>query len=483
MPNRILKKINIKFLLLLISLLGLISYSALNYIIGKEEFNDIKKMIDINPRYKEKVKKIFFPYNYIHQQKELIKKQEAQLSQLAHESRQTSFINYFPRNALMLAEIEIKNNNEDIDLKKILDLKLSNNQILRKYAISQGFWVGIAYKFPGSGFIDFYEDNLIVLSSRGILAFSKNIDKNLSLKQIKNNAYDFGFNPFKDEKWFSFKDLHIYKNKIFLSFAEQIKKDCWNISVLEGNMNYKKINFKKLYSPNECVNALNNFDNEFHPHQSGGRIVQYDNNHILLSLGSFRLRYLAQDKSSVNGKIIKINIYNGKYEIISMGHRNPQGLFYDKKNNFLLETEHGPEGGDEVNLIDLKNIEGINIPNFGWAISSYGEHYGGRIPENEEKYKKYPLYKSHRKYGFVEPIKYFVPSIGISQIFKISENKYVFGSMRDKSLYFFSLNKKREMENLKRIEIKERIRDLYFKNNRLYLFLEDTASIGIINFN
>ncbi len=59
-----------------------------------------------------------------------------------------------------------------------------------------------------------------------------------------------------------------------------------------------------------------------------------------------------------------------------MGHRNPQGLFYDKANNFfLLEAEHGPEGGDEINLIQLnENI----TPNYGWAISSYGEHYGGK---------------------------------------------------------------------------------------------------------
>ena len=52
----------------------------------------------------------------------------------------------------------------------------------------------------------------------------------------------------------------------------------------------------------------------------------------------------------MNGKLIKINLNNKKHEIISMGHRNPQGLYLDKENNFLLETEHGPFGGDEINL-------------------------------------------------------------------------------------------------------------------------------------
>ena len=58
----------------------------------------------------------------------------------------------------------------------------------------------------------------------------------------------------------------------------------------------------------------------------------------------------------MNGKIIKINVDNGDYEVISMGHRNPQGLYFDKENNFILETEHGPWGGDEINLIEIDKI-------------------------------------------------------------------------------------------------------------------------------
>ena len=39
------------------------------------------------------------------------------------------------------------------------------------------------------------------------------------------------------------------------------------------------------------------------------------------------------------------------YQIYSLGHRNPQGLFYDIENDYILETEHGPKGGDEINMI------------------------------------------------------------------------------------------------------------------------------------
>jgi hypothetical protein len=76
-----------------------------------------------------------------------------------------------------------------------------------------------------------------------------------------------------------------------------------------------------------------------------------------------------------------------------------------------------------------------------------------------------------------------VPSIGISEIVKVGQNRYAVGSMRDKSLYFFDLNEQKQIINLNRVEVFERVRDLKFKDNKLYLFMEDTASIGIINLN
>ena len=118
----------------------------------------------------------------------------------------------------------------------------------------------------------------------------------------------------------------------------------------------------------------------------------------------------------------------------------PQGIYFDKENNFILETEHGPQGGDEVNLIEVNKIIKNNIQNYGWPVSSAGEHYGGKI-KNIKKYEKYPLYKSHTEHGFIEPLHSFVPSIGISEIVKIGPNKYVISSLKDKSL-LFELNEK-----------------------------------------
>ena len=220
---------------------------------------------------------------------------------------------------------------------------------------------------------------------------------------------------------------------------------------------------------------MNNPDKEFNGHQSGGRIISLDKDNILLSIGEYRSRYLAQDKNSINGKIVKIEINSGKSEIISMGHRNVQGLHFDDEKKILLITEHGPVGGDEINLIYKDKIKKGEIFNFGWPIASYGEH------GSKQLYKKYPLKKSHIKAGFIEPLKSFSPGIGISEIVKINKDKFVLSSLKEKSIYFFELNEYDKIINLKKIKIFERIRDLKFYNGKLYLFLEDTPSIGEID--
>jgi len=302
--------------------------------------------------------------------------------------------------------------------------------------------------------------------------FSININEYIDSKQ------------FKKHRWYSLKDLYIFKDKIFISYTEEIKENCWNTSIIFADINYENLMFKKLFSSKKCVHEIDNIDGEFSGHQSGGRIMGIDDNHILLTIGDYRSRYLAQDKKSVNGKIVKINIMSSNYKIISMGHRNPQGLLFDRENNFILSSEHGPEGGDEVNLIEVEKINQDIIQNYGWPISSYGEHAGGKTKEsNIKRYEKYPFYKSHSKYGFIEPLTSFSPSIGISEIVKIGKNNYVVSSMKDRSLYFFELNEQRKIVNLDRVEVTERVRDLKFNKGKLYLFLEDTASIGVINFN
>ena len=468
------KKSQIKILIFLISVIILSGYLLINTtIIGNQNFSNLTSFL--NSEQKKIIKKYIFPYKLISQQQQTISQQQQTISQLQQNLKSIDLSNY---------ELLIKQEGGDIIIEKSI-VKLPNNKTLKKYNLTSGFYAGISNILPGSGYIDFHEGNIIVSSSRGVLAFKKNIeDTEENFQQIKNNIDEFiGINQFEKHNWFSLKDIFIYNNIIFLSYTEEIKEDCVNTSIIYGDMNYENIKFKKLFSPKECVHSKENVDNEFNARQSGGRIIHFDDDHILLSMGDYRSRHLAQDIKSLNGKLIKVNIDNGNYKIISMGHRNPQGLYFDEENNFILETEHGPYGGDEINLIEFSKINNDEIQNYGWAISSAGEHYGGKSEANKTKYEKYPLFKSHIEHGFIEPLKSFVPSIAISEIVKIGPNRYVVGSMLDKSLYFFELNEQKQIINLNRVEVFERVRDLSFNDNQLYLFMEDSASIGVMNLN
>ena len=61
------------------------------------------------------------------------------------------------------------------------------------------------------------------------------------------------------------------------------------------------------------------------------------------------------------------------------------------------------------------------IYSFGWPIVSAVEHYEGRPKNNENKYEKYPIHKSHSEYSFIDPLISFVPSAAISEILKIGK--------------------------------------------------------------
>lgn len=118
----------------------------------------------------------------------------------------------------------------------------------------------------------------------------------------------------------------------------------------------------------------------------------------------------AQDLSNHQGTVVRLhddgrvpddNPFvgrpNARPEIWSYGHRSPQGLAIDPDGN-IWESEHGPQGGDELNLIQ----KGAN---YGWPVIGYGVNYG---PERQ------PIHASTSRPGMQQPVRYWVPSIATS---------------------------------------------------------------------
>ena len=118
--------------------------------------------------------------------------------------------------------------------------------------------------------------------------------------------------------------------------------------------------------------------------QIGGRLAVTPDGYLFLSVGDRWLGEPAQDLADHEGSIIRIrtdgsipadNPFRSKPgarpEIWSYGHRNPQGLAFNPTSGRLWSDEHGPQGGDELNLV-------LAGRNYGWPLISYGTDYSGR---------------------------------------------------------------------------------------------------------
>jgi glucose/arabinose dehydrogenase len=158
------------------------------------------------------------------------------------------------------------------------------------------------------------------------------------------------------------------------------------------------------------------------PGHFGARIAFDDSGHLFMSVGD-RMAGLgpngmdpdleghpAQDLSNHQGTIVRLNDdgsvpednpfvgQEGKLpEIWSYGHRNPQGLAVNPQTGVLWETEHGPQGGDEINVIQRG-------ANYGWPVIGYGANY--TIGTN--------FHEAREREGMQQPAAFWVPSIGIS---------------------------------------------------------------------
>ncbi|MDE0519013.1 MAG: PQQ-dependent sugar dehydrogenase [Bdellovibrionales bacterium] len=130
---------------------------------------------------------------------------------------------------------------------------------------------------------------------------------------------------------------------------------------------------------------------------------------IPIALANSKFKISAADRKepkSDEKKIPKRYIKKNLPEIWSFGHRNPQGLFIHPETGQLWEQEHGPRGGDEINLIKKGK-------NYGWPVITYGrEYWGPKIGEGT------------RKKGMEQPVKYYTPSIAPSGLLIYSGKKF-----------------------------------------------------------
>ena len=152
----------------------------------------------------------------------------------------------------------------------------------------------------------------------------------------------------------------------------------------------------------------------------GSRIAFGNDGTLFVKIGEgYKYMDLAHDPKTTHGKIIRINPDGsipadnpfadgaaGNPAVWSYGHRNAQGLYYDTVSGTLWGTEHGPKGGDELNII-------TRGANYGWPKVTYGVNYDGTVitPETEAV-------------GITPPETYWVPSIAPSGLTMLTSDVY-----------------------------------------------------------
>jgi glucose/arabinose dehydrogenase len=195
------------------------------------------------------------------------------------------------------------------------------------------------------------------------------------------------------------------------SYVDNINSNAGNTAIMRGKIKDNQLTNKEVLY--KAVPATTK------GHHFGSRITFDHNNNIYFSVGDRGERPNGQDKQNSNGKIHRLT-EDGKVpndnpffleegtmqSIYSFGHRNPQGVAMNPLTGEIWTHEHGPKGGDEVNLI----YPGAN---YGWPIVSYGINYNGTVFTNDTA-----------KEGMVQPLTYYVPSIAPCGMAFIVGNKY-----------------------------------------------------------
>lgn len=170
----------------------------------------------------------------------------------------------------------------------------------------------------------------------------------------------------------------------------------------------------------ENVQQIFKADDRDTAYHYGSRLAFGGDGTLFVSLGEgFKYMADAQNPKNTHGTIVRINSdgtipadnpfadgVNGKPEVWSHGHRNVQGLYYDSATDTLWATEHGPRGGDELNIVKPGN-------NYGWPKITYGVNYDGTV-----------ITKETAAEGMVQPETYWVPSIAPAGLTMVTSDKY-----------------------------------------------------------
>ena len=273
-------------------------------------------------------------------------------------------------------------------------------------------------------------------------------------------------------------DVEIHPNfinnsYIYLSFSDIFKNKSHTVLVRAKLVNNTLINTKTIFKVDEKYYTKKS-------HHFGSRILFDDEGYLFFCIGDRGDRDQAQSLAMPNGKMYRLNddgsipidnpFYNTEGSIKSIwsyGHRNPQGLALHPISREIWEAEHGPKGGDEINILSKGH-------NYGWPVITYGRNYSGTI-----------ISEYTHKDCMDQPVFHLTPSIAVCGITFYKCNKFPEwnNNLLATSLKFERLHRV-EMDGLNMVkdeiiyEAGSRVRDVEIgPDGLIYVALEDPGRI------
>jgi hypothetical protein len=180
------------------------------------------------------------------------------------------------------------------------------------------------------------------------------------------------------------------------------------------------------------------------------------------------------EKNQLFGGVVKIDKESGSASRVAQGFRGPSGITVraGARGEEIWVMDHGPRGGDELNLVS----EGKD---YGWPWVSYGRKYFDVSPGQAGTIDT----KFGTHLGYHEPVFYWTPSIAPSQISFLRENldsynswakgDLILSSLKAKSLFRIKLNQQQNVQSYEQVVIGARVRDLSIEGKTLYLSTDD----------
>ena len=260
---------------------------------------------------------------------------------------------------------------------------------------------------------------------------------------------------------------------IYLSYSDYSENKSHTSLIRAKLVNNSLVNSQIIFRPEEKFFTKRSL-------HFGSRIIFDDKGFIFFCIGDRGDRDLAQNLDMPNGKMYRIRddgtipIDNPFYytkgaikSIWSYGHRNPQGLALHPSTRQLWEAEHGPRGGDEVNII-------LRGHNYGWPIITYGKNYSGTI-----------ISKLTHHEGMDQPVFHWTPSIAVCGIafyegsqFPEWKNNLLATSLKYERLHRVELDGMNMVKDEIIFEAESRVRDVEVgPDGMIYVALEDPGRI------